>query len=70
VEKEKLPLLIGRNRVEAEYGLSIDLQDKLRDEGALPSLKLGRRVFYYREDLDRYLHEQRAKSMSGDAHVG
>ncbi len=47
-------------------GLSVDLQEKLRQEGKFaPWMKIGRRVFYVRTEFERWLDEQKVKSMAG-----
>ena len=49
-----VPLLMGQKVVESEYGLTVDLQEKLRQEGKFaPWMKIGRRIFYDRLEFDR-----------------
>ena len=58
-----IPLLMGQQVVESEYGLSVDLQEKLRKEGqSAPWMKIGRRIFYLRVEFDRWLEEQKVKA--------
>jgi hypothetical protein len=63
--EQVLTRLIGQKGVESEYGISIEVQEKLRREKAFaPWLKVGRRVFYVRTELDRWLQDQQAKTMA------
>ena len=64
--EQVVPLLMGQKVVESEYGLSVDLQEKLRQEGNFALwMKIGRRVFYVRTEFERWLDEQKVKSMAG-----
>jgi hypothetical protein len=64
--EQVIPLLMGQKMVESQYGLSVDLQEKLRQEGKFaPWMKIGRRVFYVRTEFERWLDEQKVKSMAG-----
>lgn len=64
--EQVIPLLMGQKVVESQYGLSVDLQEKLRQEGKFaPWMKIGRRVFYVRTEFERWLDEQKVKSMAG-----
>ena len=66
--EQVIPLLMGQKVVESEYGLSVDLQEKLRQEGKFaPWMKIGRRVFYVRAEFERWLDEQQAKTMAPGA---
>jgi hypothetical protein len=66
-----MPLLMGQKVVESQYGLSVDLQEKLRQEGKFaPWMKIGRRVFYVRTEFERWLDEQKVKSMAGRGGAG
>jgi hypothetical protein len=66
VEQQVIPLLMGQKAVESLYGLSVDLQEKLRQEGKFaPWMKIGRRVFYVRTEFERWLAEQKVKGMAG-----
>jgi hypothetical protein len=66
-----IPLLMGQKVVESQYGLSVDLQEKLRQEGKFaPWMKIGRRVFYVRTEFERWLDEQKVKSMAGRGGAG
>ena len=59
---------MGQKVVESEYGLSVDLQEKLRQEGKFaPWMKIGRRIFYVRVEFERWLDEQQAKTMAPGA---
>lgn len=68
MEQAPTQLLIGQKGVESEYGLSVDLQEKLRQEGNFaPWMKIGRRIFYVRTEFDQWLDEQKVKSMAPGA---
>jgi hypothetical protein len=66
--EQVVPLLMGQQVVESEYGLSVDLQEKLRQEGqSAPWMKIGRRIFYLRAEFTQWLEEQKAKTMAPGA---
>ena len=51
---------MGQKVVESEYGFSVDLQEKLRQEDKFaPWMKIGRRIFYVRAEFDQWLDEQK-----------
>jgi hypothetical protein len=62
------PHFIDTRGYETEYGVPQDTQDKMRARGEGPPwLKIGHKVFYPREQLQRYFDEQLAKAAAPPA---
>lgn len=54
------PLLITQRRVAEEFGIPISTQEDLRAKGAFcQPLRVGLKIYYWREELVRFLEAQR-----------
>ena len=63
--KQVLKRLIDTDEIEDEWGVSKEVQEKLRRDNAFcPWLRIGRRIYVVREEWERWLEEQKAKTMA------
>ena len=61
--EQVLKRLIDQKGVDSEYGISVEVQEKLRQEGqSAPWMKIGRKVYYVRKEWERWLQEQPDKT--------
>ena len=66
--EQVLKKLITPKGVGSEYDISIEVQEKLRAENAFcPHLRVGRKIYYFRVEFERWLEEQKAKAASAPA---
>ena len=66
--EQVLKKLITPKGVDSEYDISIEVQEKLRAENAFcPWLKVGRKINYFRAELERWLDEQKVNAASAVA---
>ena len=66
--KQVLKRLIDTDEIEDEWGVSKEVQEKLRRDNAFcPWLKIGRRIYYVRQEWERWLDEQKVKAAAPPA---
>jgi hypothetical protein len=66
--KQILKRLIDTDEIVDEWGVSKEVQEKLRREGQFaPWLRIGRRIYVVREEWERWIDEQKAKTASAPA---
>ncbi len=66
--EQVLKRLIDTDEIQDKWGVSKEVQEKLRREGQFaPWLRIGRRIYVVREEWERWLDEQKAKTASAPA---
>ena len=61
--EQVLKRLIDTDEIEDEWGVSKEVQEKLRRDNAFcPWLRIGRRIYVVREEWEHWLDEQKAKA--------
>jgi hypothetical protein len=60
--EQVLKRLIDTDEIEDEWGVSKEVQEKLRREGQFaPWLRIGRRIYVVREEWERWIEDQKVQ---------